>query len=665
MAAETENRPTAEVRRYESSIAGLMPWRIGAVLGKEMRVASRRRRSFVLRFGYLALMTGFVALVWLSVVRFEDEASAASRIMRMSQAGATIIACTVWFQFVAAQLVAVLLLSTSFSEEIRRGTMGPLLSTPLTNSQIIAGKLLGGTGQVLVLLGISFPLLTIVRVFGGVPWGFVVGSFCTTVTACIFAGTITMLYSIVLKRTHLIILASLGTLAAWNLVVAAVLALTCVGTWAIPFVSPFGMMGVFTYMLFDPGSLPWVWYLWPLHCAAMLGFTSVGVLLCARAVRRTAMRRAFGEPIFDPVTAPAPPARSPADAAQAAAFARLAAASVAARRSEVVLALPAGPAARPPAKPPPLSPAAPATAPFLPAPPPGPLAPPAPGEIRRVIGSPLLWREMNKPLFADPTVRTVVLIVAGVVLLMAYVFLCSMGAMGERGVQAFFLLLYVVPATFCTLLLSATTVAPEKESRCWPLLLTTTLTDGYILRAKVAGVLRRALPAWAPLPAHAGLCALFVRLHPAAPVYVLLIAVGAVAFILGLGTYVSARVRRTTTALVATVGLLVTLWGVLPLGVWLTRDILRDRPLVAARTTGGPSWSDLAIRSGPVAQCVVVADGAIDPDEPAGPTVYDWGAARTGPGATAAWLACWAGVYVAAGALLLWRAKARFRRDVF
>ena len=117
----------------------------------------------------------------------------------------------------------------------------------------------------------------------------------------------------------------------------------------------------------------------------------------------------------------------------------------------------------------------------------------------------------------------------------------------------------------------------------------------------------------------------------------------------------------------ATVALLVTLWGVLPVGLWLTRDILREHPGAAGMALleedDQPSWLDLAIGSGPVVQSLVAADGTTE--EPNDPRPYDWGWTKADAGETAARLASWAAVYVAAGGLLLWRAKARFRRDVF
>ncbi len=101
-------------------------WLTGPIFDKELRVSSRRRRNYVLRFAYLALMTIFLVLVWLEEV--QQSGSSVYRISRMARAGQTIIMFIIWFQFLATQLVAVIMLSTSISDEIynRRPGRAPL-----------------------------------------------------------------------------------------------------------------------------------------------------------------------------------------------------------------------------------------------------------------------------------------------------------------------------------------------------------------------------------------------------------------------------------------------------------------------------------------------------------------------------------------------------------
>jgi len=147
-------------------------WLTGPIFDKELRVSSRRRRNYVLRFVYLAALTLYVVLIWLASVHesgYGPSGSGAYRISMMSRAGQTVILSIVAFQFAAMQLIAIVMLSTSISEEIYHKTLGVLMTTPVGSFKIVLGKLLSRLLQILILLAISLPLLAIVRVLGGVP----------------------------------------------------------------------------------------------------------------------------------------------------------------------------------------------------------------------------------------------------------------------------------------------------------------------------------------------------------------------------------------------------------------------------------------------------------------------------------------------------------------
>jgi hypothetical protein len=49
-------------------------WLTGPIFDKELRVSSRRRRNYVLRFVYILLLTAFVGMVWLAVVPLSGNA---------------------------------------------------------------------------------------------------------------------------------------------------------------------------------------------------------------------------------------------------------------------------------------------------------------------------------------------------------------------------------------------------------------------------------------------------------------------------------------------------------------------------------------------------------------------------------------------------------------
>ena len=117
-----------------------LSWLTGPIFDKELRVSSRRKKNYTLRLIYVILLTIFVAIVWLSVVK--SEGSSVYEKSRMALAGKRIVTTIVMFQFFATQVIAVIMLSTSISDEIYHRTLGLLMTTPISSFQIVMGKLL-------------------------------------------------------------------------------------------------------------------------------------------------------------------------------------------------------------------------------------------------------------------------------------------------------------------------------------------------------------------------------------------------------------------------------------------------------------------------------------------------------------------------------------------
>ena len=265
-----------------------LPAALGPVFTKELRVASRQRRSYVLRLVYLVMLTIFVVVTWLALVRPDEARSAAYRVARLPEVGKRIVSWVMCFQCIAAQIVAIVLTSTSISEEVRGGTLGVLAATPLTSFQIVAGKLFGRLIQLLMLLGISLPLLAVVRVFGGVPWGYVVAGLCVTLTASILAGAVALLFSMNFRRVYLTILVSTVAIVAGYSVLCIILAMTGIGMVLLPYVTPLGMLGVLTLDLLWPGRVPGWMLLWPVHCLMVLGGALVVMWIGGKVLRKVA-----------------------------------------------------------------------------------------------------------------------------------------------------------------------------------------------------------------------------------------------------------------------------------------------------------------------------------------------------------------------------------------
>ncbi|MHC4564298.1 MAG: hypothetical protein ACYTE3_00915, partial [Planctomycetota bacterium] len=256
-----------------------LSWLTGPIFGKELRVSSRRRRNYVLRFAYLAFLTAFMALVWVQMAT--RGGSALYRLSRMAEAGKAIIATTVWFQFIATQVVAVIMLSTSISDEIYNRTLGLLMTTPVNSFQIVMGKLFSKLLQLILLLTISLPLLAVVRVlFFSI---FTRKAYVVILLTCLTAGALFLLIPL------------LGFMAWHTLDLRSSISLrTMYAVLLLP--NPYCNLYFNTMLMVEPRALGGIpSFSGYLHCGIMLAASIALLFVCVVRVRKVALRQATGQ----------------------------------------------------------------------------------------------------------------------------------------------------------------------------------------------------------------------------------------------------------------------------------------------------------------------------------------------------------------------------------
>ncbi len=483
----------------------------GPVFDKELRVASRRRRTYLLRFVYIGALTLFVVQVLNVTVQVSGSGSA---VLQMSQRGLlapSAVSTIVWFQFILAQLLAIVLLSGAIGNEVRQGSLTVLLVTPVSSLQIVVGKLLSGLLQLVLLLAVSLPLLAVVRVFGGVPWDYVIRSLGTTLATAVFAGSLSLLLSVTNRYAYRVVSNAVG----WCLVLwggsAALLALL---RWAgyishatmrlvLYLTNPFVVMADQTVsMLSARSSRIATVGLWPVHCLVLVVAAALMLLWSVRRIRRVALAAVPG--------APKASGRGASALAQAKS--------------------------------------------------PGHWWPWRRG-IRRVTGSPIVWKERCRPIL--PRGRRGILNMLGliggiglIVAVFAFLMLRGRSTLGPLCyvVAGLLQLLFAVNLTSS----AASAITREKEARTLPILLMTPLGNGEIIRTKAIGLLRRNLPLLIPVPIL-GLLAYGLApsgfLPPQGILSIVLSevsAVGDVVLLLGLGLCLSVYLKTATPAVVAT-----------------------------------------------------------------------------------------------------------------
>lgn len=243
----------------------------------------------------------------------------------------------------------------------------------------------------------------------------------------------------------------------------------------------------------------------------------------------------------------------------------------------------------------------------------------------------------------------------GLIMLMATYYLCAReGILTEKGIHASYVVVALGLGLLSTVVLSATSITAEKESRSWPLLLVTTLDDRAILFGKWAGILRRCLPAWIWLLGHVTVFSLAGFIHPVAILQIGLLAAGSLVFLSGSGLYFSSRFKHTTTAVTMNVALAIVIWAVVPILMGMMGAFFRDSRELA----------EFYMDTNPFVHAVTILEATVgDLDR------YRWFSHIGGESLTVVestiWIfACTMG-YMLLGCLFAWRAKCCFRRHIF
>jgi ABC-type transport system involved in multi-copper enzyme maturation permease subunit len=588
---------------------------IGPIFDKELRVSSRRQRNYVLRSVYLILLLIFVVIVWCNLDT--SVASPAQISQRMAKAGTQVVTMIVVFQFVALQLLAISMLSTAISDEVSHKTLGVLMCTPINSFQIVMGKLLSKVFQLLLIAGITVPILSVLRVFGGVPWSFILASLCVTVTTVLFTGALSLLFSVRSGQAHGVIIRTLFVLFLFyallpgflGVVVQYYLGDALSGSTGQALAkrvaagyllsNPWMQMMYQVLSVISPGGgMPPIASYWGYHCLLMLGLTFGILALAVRSVRRVGLSQAIGQLGQD----------------------HRGRWRVVKHRN---------------------------------------VPEPSAGKIRRVRGACVVWKELRSPLIQGGKKKAWIgLGVAVGAQIIMYLFYWRENLLEEDFTHGMCSMLFLVIGLVGSVFLSATTITSEKETRSWPILLSTPLDDWQILLGKAIGTFRRCLPVWLFLGAHIVLFCLLGFIHPASLLIVSVIVCWVVAFLSGTGLYFGTRFKKTSGAVISNLALILLLWLVLPavigvLGIFGSYEALLNNVSFA----------------NPVVQTSIALTGLSGTEN----AQLDWTRIRfrlmyedlEKPWAFAGMLTLYAGIYIAAGVGFLLLARRRLRKGIF
>jgi ABC-type transport system involved in multi-copper enzyme maturation permease subunit len=389
------------------------------------------------------------------------------------------------------------MLSNAISDEIYHRTLGLLMTTPISSFQIVTGKISSKLLQLILLLIISMPLLAIVRVMGGVPWDYVVSSLCMTLTAAVFAGSVSLVFSITNRHSHSVIVRTVFVCLLFYIGPPVVVHLVqfayqvrIVREATLFYVNPFIAMGFASQSMLSPTSVGLA-LSWPLHCVIMLGFSVILLAFSTLCIRKVGLRQATG---------------------QAGMFASRKERRIADGKLKTKM-----------------------------------LSHSAFRRIRSVKGPPIIWKEMISlwtKNFRLGAILTTILAV--LILVAAYGYCAYADLLGSHGTQIAFIIIYFFFGLLRTASSAATSITSEKEAQTWPILLVTPLTEKNIVASKIISSCLGGWAFWLLLAAHVAVFSLAGCIPPSAIPPLALLIVSSMLLVSSIGVFFSSCFKRSS-----------------------------------------------------------------------------------------------------------------------
>ena len=178
--------------------------------------ASRRNQHAVVRLSYLLILMGivFIGLVGGGL-------GGAGDLGELAQAGAQIFRVVANGQVILVCLIAPIFMAGAIASEQSGKTYNILLTTPLSNLQIVLGSLIGRLFFIIALLLSGLPLFAVMLIFGGVPVSSIFIAFAVAGLTAFFVGAVAVLLSVMRAGGRKAVFTFVISIVAYLVVVGA------------------------------------------------------------------------------------------------------------------------------------------------------------------------------------------------------------------------------------------------------------------------------------------------------------------------------------------------------------------------------------------------------------------------------------------------------------
>src|SRR5213078_3415262 len=158
------------------------------ILRRVVETGGKRRRDLFIRCGYLGFLIGVVIFSLLSSTGSFGSMS----LDQLAKVSAQLFRTTSYWQLGLVAFLAPVFTAGAITQEKDSQTYDILLSTPLTNGQIVLGSLLSRLFFVVALLVSGIPVFSITQVFGGVAIRSIALSFAIAAATAFVTASIAM-----------------------------------------------------------------------------------------------------------------------------------------------------------------------------------------------------------------------------------------------------------------------------------------------------------------------------------------------------------------------------------------------------------------------------------------------------------------------------------------
>src|SRR4051812_42686595 len=166
-------------------------WRLipaNPILLRVVETGGKRKRDLFIRCGYLGLLVFFVVILLMSGGGSFGE----GKLDELAQTSGMIFQKMSLLQLALVALLAPIFTAGAITQEKDSQTYDILLTTPLTNAQIILGSLMSRLFFVIALLISGIPIFSITQIFGGVAIHSIIMSFLIAAATATVTGALAM-----------------------------------------------------------------------------------------------------------------------------------------------------------------------------------------------------------------------------------------------------------------------------------------------------------------------------------------------------------------------------------------------------------------------------------------------------------------------------------------